>query len=88
MNPPAADPVSLRHSSPPPMVGVNRYLISVCLEYLHQPLALREEGLFRVPGDNSLMRSLHKDFLSGTASKEYLRSVGELVGVVCYNGVS
>ena len=74
MNSSATDPVALRHSSPPPMVGVNRYLISVCLEYLQQPLALREEGLFRVPGDNSLMRSLHKDFLSGTASKEYLRS--------------
>ena len=67
------DPVSLRHSSPPPNTGINRYLISVCLEYLLQPLALREEGLFRVPGDNSLMRTLHKDFQSGTASKEFLK---------------
>ena len=70
---PTTDPVSLHHSSLPPVVGVNHYLISVCLEYLHQPVALKEEGLFRVPGDNSLMRSLHKDFQSGSVSKEQLR---------------
>ena len=53
-------------------MGINRYLITVCLQYLRLPLALKEEGLFRVPGDNSLMRSLHRDFQSSTSSKEYL----------------
>ena len=71
----STDTVSQTHSSPPPNMGINRYLISVCVEYLEQPLALKEEGLFRVSGDNSLMRALHKDFQSGTASKEYLRFV-------------
>ena len=69
------DTVSQTHPSPPPHTEINHYLISVCVEYLEQPLALKEEGLFRVSGDNSLMRALHKDFQSGTASKEYLRSV-------------
>lgn len=68
------DTVSQTHPSPPPHTEINHYLISVCVEYLEQPLALKEEGLFRVSGDNSLMRALHKDFQSGTASKEYLRA--------------
>ena len=49
------------------------YLVSTCLEYLHQPNALREEGLFRVSGDNSIMKSLLSDFTSGKATKEFLR---------------
>jgi len=43
------------------------------LEYLHQPVALKEEGIFRVSGDNSIMKALLADFTSGKASKEYLR---------------
>ena len=54
--------------------GINPYLISVCIEYLQQPVALREEGLFRVPGDSSLMKALHKDFQSRSGRKEQLRS--------------
>ena len=70
-SPPPSEPTLLPPSPPPS--GINPVLVSMCVEYLHQPLALREEGLFRVPGDNSLMKSMHKDFQSGTASKEYLR---------------
>ena len=62
------------HSSLTPVAGINRYLISVCVEYLQQPLALREEGLFRVSGDSSLMKTLHRDFQTSSASKESLRS--------------
>ena len=77
-DPPEAS--SRSHSSPPPNVGINRYLISLCLDYLRQPLALKEEGIFRVSGDNSLMKTLHRDFQSGTTSKESLRS--EVVDMV------
>lgn len=48
-------------------------LVSICLEYLHKPLALKEEGLFRVSGDSSIMKSLLSDFTSGRATKEFLR---------------
>lgn len=55
------------------LAGVNEYLVSTCLEYLHQPLALKEEGLFRVSGDSSIMKSLLSEFTSGRATKEFLR---------------
>ena len=70
---PAPDPGS-RNNSSVGVGGINRYLISVCVEYLQQPVALKEEGLFRVPGDSSLMKALHRDFQSHTVSKEHLRS--------------
>ena len=50
-----------------------KLLISFCLEYLKQPIALKEEGLFRVSGDAAVMKSLHADFMSGRATSEYLR---------------
>lgn len=55
--------------------GVNGFLVRVCLEYLGKEVALKEEGIFRVPGDSSIVRSLHSDFLSGRATREFLRSV-------------
>ena len=73
----------MSHTSPPLNMGINRYLVSVCIEYLLQPVALKEEGLFRVPGDSSLMRTLHKDFLSGSVDKGKLRS--EVVSIAIYN---
>ena len=45
----------------------------MCLEYLKQPIALKEEGLFRVSGDSCVMKSLHADFIGGKATKEFLR---------------
>jgi hypothetical protein len=69
---PKKDPGS-RNNSSVGVGGINRYLISVCVEYLQQPVALKEEGLFRVPGDSSLMKALHRDFQSHTVSKEHLR---------------
>ena len=47
--------------------------MSLCLKYLHQPFALKEEGLFRVSGDAAIIRSLHADFIGGKATKEYLQ---------------
>lgn len=47
----------------------------LCLEYLKQPSAMKEEGLFRVSGDSGIIKSLHADFLSGRATKEFLRCV-------------
>ena len=52
--------ICLCHSS----LGLNAHLVEVCVEYLQQPLALREEGIFRVPGDSSVIRSLHADFMT------------------------
>ena len=75
---PATDPGSRNNSTvgvgSPSNGGINRYLVLVCVEYLQQPVALREEGLFRVPGDSSLMKALHRDFQSHTVGKEHLRS--------------
>ena len=45
-------------------LGLNAHLVDVCVEYLQQPLALKEEGIFRVPGDSSTIRSLHADFMT------------------------
>ena len=47
--------------------------MELCVEYLQQPLALREEGMFRVSGDSSAIKSLHSDFISGKATPEFLR---------------
>ena len=74
------EPLDCTLSPPPPCLplpsslpGVNVYLVEVCLEYLHQPSSLKEEGIFRVPGDASIIRSLHSDFLGRRATKEFLR---------------
>ena len=55
------------------LVAINEYLVMICLEYLHQPKALKEEGLFRVSGDSSIMKSLLSDFTSNKATKEFLQ---------------
>ena len=55
------------------IAGSKSLLISLCLKYLHQPLALKEEGLFRVSGDTVIVKSLYADFVSGKATKEYLQ---------------
>ncbi|KAL5499317.1 hypothetical protein EMCRGX_G010706 [Ephydatia muelleri] len=54
--------------------GVNYFLLDVCLEYLRQPIALKEEGLFRVPGDSSSIKSMHAQFLGGTVNASQLRA--------------
>ncbi len=51
----------------------SKLLIMMCLEYLKQPVALKEEGLFRVSGDSAVMKSLHADFMSGSTTEEFLR---------------
>lgn len=56
----------------PGVKGINHTLVSVCLQYLSQPRALKEEGLFRVSGDSAVIRSLYSEFMSGRASKEFL----------------
>ena len=47
--------------------------MDVCLEYLRQPIALKEEGLFRVPGDSSSIKNMHSQFLGGTTNPSQLR---------------
>ncbi len=51
----------------------SRLLIELSLEYLMRPVALKEEGLFRVSGDSAVMKSLHADFMSGRATEEFLK---------------
>ena len=41
----------------------NPRLIQTCIEYLSQPKALKEEGLFRVPGDATIIRKYHAAYL-------------------------
>lgn len=41
----------------------NPNLIQACIDYLSQPKALKEEGLFRVPGDATIIRKYHLAFL-------------------------
>lgn len=55
------------------LAGFEGYLVSLCLKYLHQPVALEEEGLFRVSGDVAVIKALHTDFIGGKATKEYLQ---------------
>ena len=60
---------------------MNYFLLDVCLEYLRQPIALKEEGLFRVPGDSSSIKSMHAQFLGGTVNASQLRYDGRDGGV-------
>lgn len=52
------------------------------MEYLRQPIALKEEGLFRVPGDSSSIKSMHAQFLGGTTNPSQLRYEKRDGGVV------
>ena len=52
---------------------MNTLLVDICLEYLRQPIALKEEGLFRVPGDAAGIKSMHAQFLGGTVNPSQLR---------------
>jgi hypothetical protein len=42
--------------------GLNPLLVKVCTEYLQQPIGLKEEGIFRVPGVSATIRGLNADF--------------------------
>ena len=53
--------------------GLNLFLVETCVEYLKQPLALKEEGIFRVPGDTSTIRSLHADFMTSGQDEKKLK---------------
>ncbi len=55
--------------------GLNKTLVEMCLEYLNQPLAKKEEGLFRVSGDSSIIKSLHSAFMTPDMDEESLRLV-------------
>ncbi|XP_003384235.2 PREDICTED: uncharacterized protein LOC100638759 [Amphimedon queenslandica] len=55
--------------------GLNPFLVEVCVEYLNQPNALKEEGIFRVPGETSTIRSLHADFKTAGQDKDKLKSL-------------
>ena len=47
----------LSHTTP------NPNLVHACINYLSQPNALKEEGLFRVPGDATIIRKYHAAYL-------------------------
>lgn len=53
--------------------GLNPYLVKVCVEFLNQPLAMGEEGLFRVPGDSKVVKNLHARFMTQGSSKDQLK---------------
>ena len=44
------------------VVGLNSVLVSECIAYLKQSKSLREEGLFRIPGDLNQVKMYHKLF--------------------------
>lgn len=74
-NPPPKPPPYNPNGKPatPPKQGLQACLVEMCLEYLQQPVALKEEGIFRVPGDSSIIKSLHSQFMSGRTRNELLR---------------
>ena len=55
------------------IVGLNKDLVEICVEYLNQPLAKKEEGLFRVSGDSSVIKSLHSTFMTPDQDIDLLR---------------
>ena len=55
--------------------GLNPLLVEVCIEFLQQPIAMEEEGLFRVPGDSKVVKGLHAQFMTVGSNLEQLRYV-------------
>eukprot|EP00118_Oscarella_pearsei_P006576 m.29935 g.29935 ORF g.29935 m.29935 type:complete len:614 (+) comp31265_c0_seq3:16-1857(+) len=45
------------------------FVIRCCVDYLNQPKMLKEEGLFRVPGDMTRIQQLNAGFLADETSK-------------------
>ena len=44
------------------VIGLNPLLISDCVAYLKNPKHLREEGIFRIPGDLNQINLYHKQY--------------------------
>ena len=55
------------------------FLIRCCVEYLCKPMALREEGLFRISGDMRRVQQLHAGFLAYETSKGQNRGLREFL---------
>ena len=55
--------------------GLNKTLVDTCVEYLNQPLAKKEEGIFRVSGDSSIIKSLHSQFMTHDQDTEQVMCV-------------
>ena len=51
----------------------NPNLIHTCIDYLSQPKALKEEGLFRVPGDATIIRKYHSAYLEAAPNYSFLK---------------
>ena len=52
----------LETTSPHKLIGLNTLLVSECVAYLKQPRSLREEGLFRIPGELNQVNMYLKQF--------------------------
>ena len=50
-------------------------MVDTCVEYLNQPLAKKEEGIFRVSGDSSIIKSLHSQFMTHDQDTEQVMCV-------------
>ena len=57
----------LSHTTP------NPNLVQACIDYLSQPNALKEEGLFRVPGDATIIRKYHSAYLEAAPNYALLQ---------------
>ena len=57
----------LSHTAP------NPNLIQACVDYLSLPKALKEEGLFRVPGDATIIRKYHLAYLEAAPNYTLLQ---------------
>ena len=51
----------------------NPNLIQACIDYLSQPEALKEEGLFRVPGDATIIRKYHLAYMEAAPNYTLLQ---------------
>ncbi|KAI6654338.1 Rho-type GTPase-activating protein 2-like [Oopsacas minuta] len=44
------------------IIGLNTVLVAECVAYLKKSISLREEGIFRIPGDLNQVKLYHKQF--------------------------
>ena len=56
--------ISYIYTDPLPQ-GIVHPLVIKCVAYLNKETVLKEEGLFRIPGDVAVIKKLRERFLSG-----------------------
>ena len=48
--------------------GIIHPIVVQCVAYLNKESVLKEEGLFRIPGDVAVIKQLRERFINGTGS--------------------